>query len=513
MPYKEIMSFRGGINWHDPAWAKSFEDSKQCILMQNYRYHNQFVESIPGSIKHHGTSFGTDPVTAILPYYNDQTDEFKLLAACGDKLYLKDEASNEFSVIADALSPNSIFGSDQRYEVLYIPSIKDGLKKYLGGTQIERVGGGSTQAGNFRQVLYMKEIDRMFGISDDAIFGQITWCNIGDPETWDGANVQRFKLKKGERVECGGILYGKLIVFCTYTIWIYYVSGNEENWKLEEAPTTVGCVAPNTLRKVSNELWFLGDSPQYELGVFSFNGTTCKYLTHDIAPLFKRNNKNNLRNACAEVHDNMYTVSFAHDASEVNDWSIDLDLIHYKEDGTPAIYGPHTFGFYSSCVLNNRQSNREFLMGSENEGFIYKEGGTSFKSTNGLDGKLIENRFLSRVMNEDKLSVLKQYGGVSVFFRPRGYFNAKVRYYISNGTYPTDHTFNPVDQTNIYEKRMLGVPGMSEWQDYLELSAQGTSIQMEILNDVLNGRPDFDGIKYSYEELYETRKIQSAYAQ
>ncbi len=66
---------------------------------------------------------------------------------------------------------------------MYIPSVVDGLKKYSGGTVIEQVGGGDTQPGAFRVLVYMKEIDRMFGISDNAVYGQITWSNLPtDPQ-------------------------------------------------------------------------------------------------------------------------------------------------------------------------------------------------------------------------------------------------------------------------------------------------------------------------------------------
>ncbi len=74
-------------------------------------------------------------------------------------------------------------------------------------------------------------------------------------------------------------------------------------------------------------------------------------------------NKNKLRNACAEVHDDLYTISFATGFSEVNNVSIDLDLLNNKADGTPAIYGPHTFAFYSSAVLNTRKNSGELLFG------------------------------------------------------------------------------------------------------------------------------------------------------
>lgn len=519
----KVENFRGGINWRLPLWSSELADRGQCYLMQNFRFIDDRVESILGTRKFHGKSLGTIsgqaseyPVTAIMPYYNDQTDEFKLLVAAGESIYRRDDQANEFIEIESGLTPNSIFTSVIRHGVLYIPSVNDGLKKYLGGNQIENVGGGDTAPGSFRVIVYMKEIDRLFGISDDAIYGQITWCDLSQPEIWDGANVERMKLKKGERTEGGEVLYGKLIVFNTYSIWIYYVSGNEENWKLEEAPTTIGCVAPNTIKRVGNEIWYLGESPENQLGVYAFNGSTSRLLTDDIMPLFEISNSNKLRNACAEVHDDLYTISFAIGASETNNISIDLDIINTKEDGTPAIYGPHTFGFFSSSVLNNRHSEKQFLIGDESDGFVYYENGETLKSVTGADGQLLQNRFIGRIHNDKDFEMVKRYGSISVGFRPRGYFDAKVKYYLSTGSFPSVLTFNPNAQAvgfagdfNVYEKPFYGTPEIYRYWEPLGLDDFGTSIQIEIVNDVVGKRIAFDEYSYEKTDLHKVKRVQT----
>ena len=518
MPSGGQSLFSGGINWKSPAWAGELEEKQQCVMLKNLRYNNQFVEQILGTRKYHGTQIQNNPVTAIMPYYNDQTDAYVNLVACGDAIYKKDEQANEYSEIKSALTPSSIFTSTMRYDTLYIASVNDGMKKYLGGNIIEDVGVGSTAPGSFRVVIYMKEIDRIFGISDNAILGQITWCDIGQPEIWDGANVERFKLKDGERVEGASILFGKLIIFCTYSIWIYYVSGNEENWRLEQAPTTVGCVAPNTIKQVGSSIWFLGEAPNLELGVYAFNGSSSVLMTHDIEPMFTMVNRNRLRQACAEVHSDLYTLSFSSGFQVVNDISIDLDTINSKSDGTPAIYGPHAFGFVSSCVLNGRQKNKEFLMGTD-DGWVLYENGTTFKSTNGIDGSLIQTIFLGRIHNEKKIDVMKQFSDISLFFRPRGYFIAKFGYYLSNGSFFNTFDFNNnaswvgfAGDFNAYFNHLEGTPQMYEFQQYLGMKARGTSIQVSVINETVNGRIAFDAYKYNFQEVYETKRMQKYYA-
>ena len=513
---KSLMdNFHGGINWHDPAWSKELKTNNQCILMQNLTYHDQFVDSIKGTIKHHGTVLGTDPITAIMPYYNDQTDSFKLLVASGSGIYKRNDQTNEFELMASAFTKNGIFSSTIRYDIMYIASLFDGLKKYAGGNIIEDVGTGITKPGNFRQILYMKEIDRLFGIWDNAILGQISWSNLSDPETWDGANVERFKLQDGERVEGGATLYGKLIIFNTSSIWIYFVQGNEENWRLEQAPTTVGCVAPNTIRKVGNEIWFLGQGTHNQLGVYAFNGSTCRLLSHDIEPMFRNVNPDVIKNACAEVHDDIYRVSFANGFSVTNNTSIDFDLIHIKSDGTPAIYGPHTIGFITSSVLNNRQNRGEWLMGTE-DGWVLKEGGTTVLSTNGADGQLLQQRFLSRIDNNDDYNTMKQVDQINVYFRPRGYFSTSVNYYMGYGSFQNTLTMNPTTNWvgfagdfNVYFNHFSGTPEIYTFQEMCAMTARGTAFQIEIINSALGHSFSFDAIQTNFRSLYETNRVQS----
>ena len=506
--------FNGGVNWHDTPWSEALKKEHQCLLLQNMSYKDRSVDSILGMQRHHGTVLGSDPVTAIMPYYNDQTDLFKLLVASGDKILVRDDQANEFTVLKSTLTPNSIYSHTIRYDVMYIASTKDGLKKYLGGNQIESVGTGLTAPGSFRFIVYMKEVDRMFGISDDAILGQISWCDIGDPETWDAASVERFKLQDGERTEGGAVLYGKLIIFNSYSIWIYFVQGNEENWKLEQAPTTVGCVAPGTIRKVGNEIWFLGKHPQHQYGVYAFNGSTCRLLTHDMEPLFETINKNKVRNSCAEVRGDAYRVTFPTDASEVNNVSLDLDIIHIKSDGTPAIYGPHTFSFCSSAVLNDRQNNNEWILGTD-YGWVCKEVGDTVPDFVNGGEKALEQRFISRMENNGTPDVMKQLEEIAVFFEPRGFFVCDVNYYVGTSHFSNTLNFNPnagwvgfAGDFNVYFNHLEGTPGLYEWMDYCGQKARGTTFQIEIVNRNIGKRLTFDAYQLQFTELYENKRVQ-----
>lgn len=505
----EFLDFSGGINWQDPAYKLR---ANQCVYLQNFRYTDSIIETMPGSIRYHGTSLGSDPVNAIMPYYNPDNADYFLLSAVGDSIYRRYEGTGEFSSLLGALTPNSIHSHAIRNGVMYIPSTVDRMRSYLGGLTLPLVGGGSTVPPQFRHIIYMKEVDRLFGVDEK---GNIYWCDLSQPEIWDGANTDRIKLQDGEITEGVGILYGKLIIFCTYSIWIYYVSGNEENWKLEQAPTAVGCAAPNTLRKVGSEYWFLSDSGKTDRGVYAFGGSSAKLLTKDISPLMNLINKEKIRGCAAEYHKDLYTLSFPFGFATQNDRSIDLDVLNFKEDGTPAVYGPHTVAFNCSAVLNTRDKSGEFLMGDYSDGYIYREGGTTLKSTNGADGQLLEQRFLGAIHNDKKWDIMKLYNDLNVYFAPRNYFAAKLRFYLSYSSYEREKPFYPqanvshiAGDYNIFEDRVLGSPELSQFQLRPGLDSRGVSLQVEIINDVGAQRMAIEGYSFRSEDLYTTRKAE-----
>lgn len=509
-----FMTFRGGINWQDSPYEISID---QCVIMQNMRHRLEKMRSMPGTIKYHNNSLGSEPITAIMPYHDESTGAFKLLVASGDQIYVRDPSGNQLNSLQGGFIKNSIFSSADRFGVKYISSDGDTIYKFLGGTKIETVGGGDTKPGGFRQVIYMKEIDRLFGIRQNAILGQIGWCDFQDPESWPAENVDRIKLKDGESTEWAEILYGKLVIFNTYSIWIYYVSGNEENWRLEQSPSKVGCVAFKTIKRVGNEIWFLGEAPGEVRGVYAFNGSTTRLLTYDINPLIARINKDRLGDCAAELHDGFYTLSFPFDASTKNNMSVDLDTVVLKEDATPAIYGPHDLGFYSTCVLDGVDNNKEVLYGDQSDGFVYREGGTTFKSTNGIDGTLIRNRFLSGVYNDKSFDQMKIYEALRVYFQPTGFFQAQLRAYLSHGSsfytgYPINLQASEVGNSvhfSALERRIFGTPDLYEYWQSLGVNDYGTAIQIEIINDNIGQIMEVHGVGYDSRPLYKTRGVQA----
>jgi len=513
---KEFLSFRKGFNWRLPAYRLPKKNPEQCVLMQNLRWGDGFMEGIPGTIRYNNATLGTDPITAVMPYYNTETNISRVLIAYGGNIAMRNDAQNNYSTLKGGLTSNRILFSADRHNIKYITHPVDGLFKFPGGQKIYNVGGGATKPPNMTDVIFVREVDRLFGLKDHNLF----WCDLGEPEVWDAANVDRIKSVDGDVGEKLEVLYGKVIILNTYSIWIYYILGNEENWRLELAPTTVGCIAPKTVKRVGNEIWFLGESPKTDRGVYAFNGSQSRLLTDDITPLLNRINRKRISESCAELNNDLYTLSFPLDASLENDHSIDLDVVNVKEDGVPAIYGPHTLSFFSSGVLNTRMRSGETIFGHQSSGFTHRLGGTSFDSIAGLSGDLIQHRFLGPSHNDDSFDIVKKYDDLKLFFPPRGFHNLRMKLHFSHSPYgeETNPYFQAVHtrgelagQFDPFEKQLQGVPELFQATQLLGAGKRGTAIQLELINDTIDQKFAFQGYSYKSRNLYTTRKVQGAY--
>jgi len=91
-----------------------------------------------------------------------------------------------------------------------------------------------------------------------------------------------------------------------------------------------------------------------------------------------------------------------------------------------------------------------------------------------------------------------------------------VKYYLSHGSTARLNDFYPqftfgshYGDFDIFEKRVYGSPQLTQWTSDLGMEARGTSIQLEIINDVLDQRLLIQGIGYDKKDLYKIKKCET----
>lgn len=360
---------RNGVNLRLKAYDLAERD--QWAFMQNVDMgHDEQFEQIKGSVKYHGATLGTNSPTAIMPHYNK--DSAEVLTACDDKILKRAAGKNEFETLVSGLTPNKIRFDVQINYNKYIAHPDDGLLEYDGISKIRKVNDIL-----LKDIIAAKETNRCFAITKD---GEIVWTDDlatiqGVPLEWNSLNVATIFPTKGDEPEKLWILNGRLIVLMGSSIWVYYINGSATSWRPEKAPSVVGLAAPRTVRQVGEELWFLGFSPDTGIGLFAFNGRTCRLLSYDIEPYLKRINPEKISNACAEYVDHIYKLSFALDQDAENSTTFHFDAINInKETESPNIYGPHPYGFECSAALDTKRFKGEHIFGRK-----HSDGGRIFR--------------------------------------------------------------------------------------------------------------------------------------
>lgn len=496
----------------------------QAVLMQNIDMtHDQHYTQIKGSVQYHGTSLGsTQAASVIMICYNNELDTADVLVMADDKIYKKNLGTNEMVLLKSGLTSNRVQFYLNHHNKIYIPDPEFGLFEFDGIQTINQVNDIK-----MKDLIFSKETNRAFATRADIPNGY-NWTDdlttMHDaPINWNPLNADSVPSTEGDVIEKIMFMRGRLVFLLTNSIWIEYVNGGPENWRYEKIPTTVGCIAPKTVKMVKDEIWFLGNSPMSGVGLYAFNGSTVKLISYDVETIFKRINPNKIQEACAEYVDNIYKLSFALDASIENNVTLHVDALQYNsETELPNFYGLHTYGFKASAILNTKRFSGEHLFSALKgaASFIYKAHDvmTQYAVSIQTPGDLIPTVFLSPIYEEEetkdgKLDVtwMKRYEKFFSIFPPtgnwastmeilRGFKNevyASWSQYMDGDNYKLESFFlgqDPLDISDLAVQPKL--------QDVLS-----NSIQLKISNYSVNSKFWWDSVIY---DVRPVRRIKEA---
>lgn len=495
---------------------------EQWLLMQNVDMRDdENYYQIDGSVKYHGTALGTNYPTCIMPFYPTKFTAH-VLSAIDDKIVRKIHGQNEFETLFSGLTPNKIksYVNVGGKQLIAHPA---GLLSYDGVT-VELINGGP----KLSEIIFSRETNRAFAVSaeqDNALlFTDDVSETGGVPSIWNPINAQALPQLRGDSIEKLDFINGRLVVAMTNAIYIQYVTGSPANWRFQESETVVGVRAPQTWKKVGGERWYLGFSPETGVGVYAFNGATSRLLSHDFTPFLKRINKDRIQNAVAELVNNIYKISIPIDGSLVNNFTLHFDTINQNAlIESPNIYGPHTYGFQSSAVLDTRIFDGEHIFGrqADDGGRIYKVADYRTQYSNELndDGELIPCVLLSGIMDKEPYGKaeldstwFKKYHNLFVEHPPEGtwYGFIDILKGYENEVYTSYQEFFEGQNTSI-EALILGSDALNYKE--LEVSAHpmefdSDSIQLRASNYNVNTKFAFRAMSYDVKPERRRKNVQ-----
>lgn len=506
------------LNGMNTRIAANLVPSNQWISMQNVDMKKNLVfEQIDGSVKFHGATIGNNEPTAIIINYDNDNDKQDILVSVDDKIMKKNQGANEFEELKTGLTPNKIEFSVGLANHSFMAHPDDGLLEYDGASQV-------TVANDIKlkDIIFAKEVNRAFGILAD-IPNAVVWSSDvtttgGVPIEWPGINISTFPTKEGDELEKLAMLNGRLILLATNGIWIQFINGAPTSWRPQEAPTSVGCIAPQTVQKVGQELWFLGFSPETGRGIYAFDGKTSRLLSYDVTNILDSINELKIQGAVAQHVGNIYKISFAVGRSPANDTTLHLDTINSNPDtASPNIYGPHTYGFSASVVLNTKKFKGQHLFAKKyTDGArvfeVRKEYQTQHSSELNDDGDLIQASLLSRIVDIETVGKnildntwLKRYENIFSEIIPTGTHSANVELLKGN----ENETFLQYDQ--FLEAENISVENIDLDSSPIDFVSSSLLAQLEsVLSDAIQLKVTNSSIntKLAYKSLrYDVRPV------
>jgi len=511
-----------GVNLRSKPWDILPD---QAAYLQNYDMtHDEMITQIQGSSKFHGASLGTNSAKHITVNYNNQENKQDILACVDNKILKKNIGANEFDELYVGLTPNMIKSSVQIEDKTYFAHPVDGLFEYDGVSVVTKVNDIL-----LKDIYLSKETNRAFGLSA-AIPTAVVWTDDlstmgGVPLVWNPLNISNFYPTLGDVTERVWFFKGRLIVFMTNSIWIMYVNGSYSNWRPEKVTTSVGLIAHNTLKQVGSELWFLGYSAETGRGLYAFNGVSVRLLSYDVEPILNRIPDSRIKEACAEYVNNIYKLSFSLDRDNQNNHSFHFDSININpETELPNIYGPHTYGFEASCVLNTSKFKDEHIFSrvdANSESRIYKAGDYRTQYSDELidNGDLIPTILLSAVIDKEDYkggkfdaSWEKRYRNLFFDFVPEGTWAGKIEVLkgYQNDVFE-DYTVYMNGQNSPIESMILGEDTHDQESystEIIENNFVSDAIQIKVSNMNVNSKTTFGSVSYDAKPIRRKRNAQ-----
>ena len=507
-----VLKPRAGVNLRLPAYQVGLN---QFAFMQNIDMnHSEIYEQIKGSVKYHGDSLGTNEPSAIIVNYNQSENKQDVLVCVDDKIRKKNFGANEFADLYSGLTPNKIKTSVNINDKSYIPHPDDGLFEYDGISVVKKINDIL-----LKDLITAKETNRCFGITknNELVYTDDLVTMGGVPLLWAPLNIDTQFPTNGDTPVKLFVLSGRLIVLRSNSIWFYYIIGTPTNWRPEKVDFPGGCIAQQTAKLVGKEIWFLGYSGETGRGVYALDGNgNVRLLSYDVEKFLNEINPHRIQESVAEYVDNIYKLSVSLPNQTQNNWTLHFDTINInKETGSPCIYGPHTYGFSASAVLNTTKFRGEHLFARKHTDgarlFKVADYRTQYSSELVDDGSLIPTVLLSGIISSETVgrnifdsSWIKNYSELLIENPPLGtwYGTVEILKGFENETFESFQHFMEGQNYSI-EALDLGSDPLdfeslsAEPQSFLDI--QSDSIQFKISNYNVNQKMAFRSLSYLAE--------------
>ncbi len=291
---------------------------------------NAVIGSGAVSKRHGYTAYASlaNPISQLYNFHR-YTGVRELLAVSNKQLYK--DANGTFSAISGTLTSNDtktvVYKSRGLQDVLLIAD-KGKLKVYNGTITAEATPHSPTteeqtdpglndlaNLSNFRAIAIKK--DRIFAAAHPTVKNRVSFSHH-DPKIgfatfdyWPASFFFDVGVEDNDEIVELKVFRNALIIFCKRSIWALYGDGRTiADYELNRINVPSGCIAPNSVQMVGNDLFYLSEDHVYSLYSTDENYVSAKLVSENVEKTLKKQARVNKEKAVGYFYDNKYLLSF-----------------------------------------------------------------------------------------------------------------------------------------------------------------------------------------------------------
>ncbi|MEH7481481.1 hypothetical protein V7157_10490 [Neobacillus drentensis] len=330
--YADLRDFSLGLNQKDGATLildQELVDAENVILGKG------FAEKRYGFEKY--STLLANPITKLYDYKkNNGTKEF--LSVSNNKLY-KDNNGTLTAITGTLTSNNLKLMTYKDRSINDATVIADGGKlKVYNGTAVSEVTprtpntSEQTNPGlndlanltNFRTFALKK--DRIFAAAHPTVKNRVSYCyfdpylGYGVYDYFPATYFFDVATEDNDEIVELKVFRDLLVILCKKSVWALRGDGvtlnDNEVFKIN---VPIGCIAPNSVQEVGNNLFYLGDDHVYSIFATDRDFVSGQIVSYKVAPILKSIGLTDKALATSVFFDNKYWLSFPNGLTLVYD--------------------------------------------------------------------------------------------------------------------------------------------------------------------------------------------------
>lgn len=319
-----VEDFSGGMNDRDNPAAIA---DNEAALIQNWHIDKKGKLYKRSGLTLYGTDLGTKKILGMATFYRGLVNADVVMAA-GAKLYYYDSSGADWASLDTGFTTDLTTEFETAKDILFITNGTDNVHSWDRSSVVEDSsltdeGDGDTDPPKCKWLKWHRNY--MFFAGNSTNNNYLYVSNLNDPQTCTRASDY---FVFSEPITALGELKDFLVVFGERSIWTLQVVGvTLSNWVVTPVNDAVGCVAPRSIRKVDNDLYYLANDGVRSLLLTAEDKVRVGRLSDKIKTTIDSINSSKVGDSCAAFYKNKYYLGIPTGASTYPNTVMVLDTV------------------------------------------------------------------------------------------------------------------------------------------------------------------------------------------